>query len=585
MSQEVRPEELQRWKHKYYDSLADNERQEKALASLETLLCRSLGRLALAGYGRSEGLDKALDRLREALRSQRSHAEIEKLIDRAGDASEKAPAAGPASVAEPAAEPPPDPRMALMEVIASLAERPGAKALRARVDKAASAVDAARAVSAWLADQFVEPALPSPPVQAPAADADPQQAGCVAVLQHLAGAMRKAPACHQTLHALLKEQRDPLPRDAAFALVDRVAAVLESELGRSSEPPGADLQAALLELVRGLMSLFEGHAPLRTLEEKLVDESDFGRQVSALGELARMVASLRERMHAERAGIETFLGTLTERLRELEEFVDSAHAGHQASDSAGQELGVAVAREVDELNAEVRDAHNIDALRLTLESRVQHIGERVTRHLHDERQRNEQSREMLTQLDERLRQTEAETSRLQRLLDEERARASQDSLTGIWNRGAFDKRLGEEVSRARRSGRPLSLMFLDVDHFKRLNDTYGHQAGDRVLVSVAKLIGGGLRAHDFLARYGGEEFVVLMPDTGAAPALQVAERVREAIATASFRFQGQPVGVTLSAGVSDLLEGEEAETLLERADKALYRAKHDGRNRCVSAAA
>ncbi len=575
MPKDVQPEELQRWKHKYYDSLAENERQEQALGALETLLYRSLGRLALAGYGRSADLDKALDRLREAVRSRATHASIEKLIERAGEIAERVSPA-----AETPAAPPADPMAALLDVVESLAERPGGRALRARVVKATSAVDAARAVSGWLAEQFESFAQTVDVAETPA-----PEAGCVALVRHLAGALKHSPACRKTLEALLERQRDPLPRAQAFTLIDRVAGVLDAELSNTTAPASADFHIALRDLVHGLVSLFEGHAGLQSLEATLADAPDFQRQVSALTELAQLVVSLHERVRAERAGIEALLGTLTERLRELEEFVDSAHAGRQASDHAGQALGVAVAREVDELHAEVRGARSIDDLRVTLETRVQHIGQRVSQHLCEERQRNEQSREMLSRLDQRLRDTEAETTRLKRLLDEERARASQDSLTGIWNRGAFDKRLGEEVSRARRSKRPLSLMFLDIDHFKRLNDTFGHQAGDRVLAHVAQIIASSLRAHDFLARYGGEEFVVLMPDTASDAALQVAERVRNAVAETGFRFQGRPVQVTLSAGVADLNEDEEAAALLERSDQALYRAKHEGRNRCINAAA
>ena len=568
MPPEVRPEDLERWKHKYYDSLAETERMEKVLAAVEALLYRSLGRLALTGYGAHPDLDKGLDRLREALRAHCSHAEVEKLVERVGAIAERHPAGDRA-----AAVPTVDPKQALLSLIEALGEQPGCKALRKRVEASGDAAQAAGLVATWLSAQLD---------QQPVAD---ESTGCISLLDHLAGSINGAPDCRETLKQLLRGHRDPISQRAAFELVEKTAAALDDQLSRGTPPSTSELHVALLALVRGLSGLFDDDAGLRSLEQTLANQEGFQQQVVALAEIANLVVSLHQRLKAERAGIENFLATLTERLHDLEEFVDTAHADHQASEAAGVELGDEVHSQVESLHAEARQAVDLDQLRRSLDQRLSTIGQRVSRHLEAERERHLEAREQLTRLDQRLRETEAEAGRLRRVLDEERARASQDSLTGVANRGAFDKRLLEEVSRSRRSGRPLALMFLDVDHFKRFNDDYGHQTGDRVLSHVAKLLRDSLRAHDFPARYGGEEFVALMPDTDAAQALTVAERVRNSVAAAGFKFRGQPVQVTLSAGVAELLDEEDADALVARADAALYAAKHAGRNRCVSAAA
>ena len=149
----------------------------------------------------------------------------------------------------------------------------------------------------------------------------------------------------------------------------------------------------------------------------------------------------------------------------------------------------------------------------------------------------------------------------------------EDPLTGVANRRAILTQLAGLVSAARRHGRPLSVAVLDLDHFKRVNDEYGHQAGDLVLVAAVAAMGRRLRAEDQLGRLGGEEFLVLLPDTGPAAARRVADALRRQVAAAD-----APVPVTASLGVATW-EGETPEALLHRADQALYAAKRAGRNR------
>ncbi|GIX22558.1 MAG: hypothetical protein KatS3mg121_1341 [Gammaproteobacteria bacterium] len=163
--------------------------------------------------------------------------------------------------------------------------------------------------------------------------------------------------------------------------------------------------------------------------------------------------------------------------------------------------------------------------------------------------------------------------------------AGRDALTQVMNRLAFDERLKEELSRARREGTPLSLLMVDVDHFKRFNDEHGHAEGDRALQAVARTLVSGSREHDVVARYGGEEFVVLLPATDAVGARVAAERLRRAVE----EIDGLARRVTISVGCATLLADAESRrrgdpsALLAAADQALYAAKNAGRN-CVRSA-
>lgn len=156
-----------------------------------------------------------------------------------------------------------------------------------------------------------------------------------------------------------------------------------------------------------------------------------------------------------------------------------------------------------------------------------------------------------------------------------------DPLTGVGNRRRLEQSLVTEISRAVRSGHKLCAFMADIDHFKRVNDSYGHEAGDSVLKSFAALLRDHTRPTDIVTRYGGEEFAVLMPNCNLTGAVALSERIRSLAAAAT--IEPLPAPVTASFGVVELQADESAESLIRRADEALYKAKQSGRNRVVSA--
>lgn len=173
-------------------------------------------------------------------------------------------------------------------------------------------------------------------------------------------------------------------------------------------------------------------------------------------------------------------------------------------------------------------------------------------------------------------------SRLRSRLKETAARleqlATRDSLTGLWNRRQIELLLGGEIQRALRRGTPLAILLADVDHFKRVNDRFGHATGDEVLRQVAAVIASAVRAGAQVGRWGGEEFVVVLPDTSLGDALACATRLREALATTAFDLP-QACAVTASIGLAAWSGAEASPALLSRADRAMYQAKSAGRNR------
>jgi diguanylate cyclase (GGDEF)-like protein len=183
------------------------------------------------------------------------------------------------------------------------------------------------------------------------------------------------------------------------------------------------------------------------------------------------------------------------------------------------------------------------------------------------------------QLEQELANTKLEIEEQQRRLETTSAVARTDALTGILNRRAYDEELATRYNHARQTGTPMSLLIFDVDHFKKFNDEFGHQAGDAVLRGVAQVLTSARRDTDVIARYGGEEFCALLPATTLEDAKVAAERLRLAVAQAEFKFEGIALRVTVSVGLAASTDTIDTDMLIKRADTALYEAKKNGRNR------
>jgi diguanylate cyclase len=182
------------------------------------------------------------------------------------------------------------------------------------------------------------------------------------------------------------------------------------------------------------------------------------------------------------------------------------------------------------------------------------------------------ARTQAEQAEERIQVLEKELAQVSNLVRE-------DQLTGALNRRGMDEAFSRELARADRLDTPLSIGLLDIDHFKKLNDGLGHQAGDEALKHLSKVVRGLLRPTDILARYGGEEFLILLPNTGLDEAEQVMKRIQRELTRQFFMHENERVLITFSAGVAQRISGEDEKTMLGRADAAMYAAKSHGRNR------
>jgi diguanylate cyclase len=298
---------------------------------------------------------------------------------------------------------------------------------------------------------------------------------------------------------------------------------------------------------------------------------------------ADLVRERSDRMTRERLEAGALLTQVTRRLDDVAAFIAAGTGDRRATFDDAEHLNTKVLTEVREMSDEARAATDLAPLQALIATRMDSISTQVR----DFRMREEsrflehsaRTESLSKQVGELTRQTRA----LEADLDKERQRARIDALTGVANRASFDERLAEEITRFQRSGTPVAVLYWDIDHFKSINDNFGHSAGDRVLREVARCFAGRLRGSDFVARTGGEEFVTLLVGSPTSGAMKVADDLRQAIGALRMHFRGTPVPVTVSCGVTELRNGDTAEAVLDRADSALYKAKDGGRNVCIAA--
>ncbi|MBK4998449.1 diguanylate cyclase [Pseudomonas sp. S31] len=359
-----------------------------------------------------------------------------------------------------------------------------------------------------------------------------------------------------------------LGEDGPYALPDAV------------EPPYSQVAAHIEQTLLGLLddlSLPERHkAQALEMRNRVARGLNWYELIPVLDDLAVLMLAITDSGQHE---FEAYLQQLNERLEGFQSHLHEASAGHADNSSAARELDNQLREQVGGLQNSVQGAADVDSLKHILENRLEGLLTTMDEHQHARDRREQELAGRLHGLAERVATMEQEALGYREHLEEQRQKALIDPLTGLPNRAAWSERVEQEIQDWQENGGHLAMAILDLDHFKRINDGYGHLAGDKVLKIVAGQLSKRLRGRDFIARFGGEEFVLLLPQTSPPAAAQVAESMRAAIEACPFHFKGERVVITVSIGLGAFRTGEHGDQVLKRADEALYRAKSLGRNR------
>jgi diguanylate cyclase len=349
-----------------------------------------------------------------------------------------------------------------------------------------------------------------------------------------------------------------------------------------TSPPAAATCAAVRKLLERVADDDAQNPLVIALTAELVAANTDAKLAKVLLRIADLVHERGERIARERHQAATLLSDVGRRLEEMLDYFAETAEESRSNREATVTFDAAVTAQVRDLSVEFAAATELHALQSLVGRGLESVG----RCVHDfRRQAEDRLTEQTARTDAmcaRVTTLEQETRELHGRLAEERDRARVDSLTNVANRKAFDERLSQELARMPHTTAPVTLLIWDLDHFKSINDRYGHRAGDRVLQSVAQCFATGVRSTDFVARIGGEEFAMIMIGLPIDAATAMANELRISVEALRFHFRGKRICVTASCGITEINAQEGAESAFDRADSALYRAKGAGRNACIA---
>lgn len=554
-------DELRRWKDKYFELQESLEGQEKDTEAFRSVLQRMLLRLCLSAEGQSAQFDDELKRVRADVR--KSDIKVDELALRLNELD--AALSKVDAVKSKSAE-----RFAkligeMSEVLESLKPPRSDKAALKKMAKLMRR-------DSLLTEQYL-------PVLEEFAEV---QKSVIVWMQEQApiqpGLMSRIFGGSTSSNTHVDQGAEPEPETSPG---DALEIESETSLEEDEVVPGfaaisVHVRSTLNHLLEQLTFPQSSQRALRELKDKISGPLNWYELGPTLDDLSNVVISAIGRGQRD---FGSFLSDIDERLQKIQSVVLETLQADEGLRAEELEMDKRVRFQISSMTASLEQESDLEGLKSSIKSQVDSISEvldnfsAVTQRIQDNKAKDYEV------LKARFEELEQESRFFRQRLKEERNKALTDALTKLPNREAYDERFSLEYERWKRYRKPTTMVVADVDHFKSINDEYGHLSGDKVLQILAKELQSRLRKTDFIARYGGEEFVFLLPETDLETAQSVMNKTREMIARLPFHFRDEKVQVTVSFGMVAFAEGLEAEALFDLADKALYEAKSNGRNR------
>jgi diguanylate cyclase len=541
MSNDTESQQIEEWKKKYYLSITTLEQQQ----SYDELLQRSLGRLALAAQGLDPVLDRQLKSLRDVLRGKKDQQEIQKILIQMEKAINQMESNSSKNNSQTAGE-------IIAELLTSLKLvkpfKAEAKILAKRL-KPATNKDIPALISEVFS-LFERIIKPSP--------AKKTKGFSFSLFGNSKLPEQQAPD-------ILAPEKQSLDNDSDNPLAIKI--------------PANQVLMSLLERLSLPTDLSEKATKIRHRLEIGIDNAQLPAIIS---EIAEIISTLGSQVVNEKQEYQDFLMSLTSRLNELDQHIRKTSTEDVTAFEQRKQMGKVVEEQVISIRDEVEGANDLDLLKSSVSDRLDFLNQHFESYRESDQNRFQQSQQQIKELNSRLKAMEKESVELRESAEKSRDLALKDALTGIWNRQALNENLEQEFVRWQRYQKPLSIVIWDIDFFKRVNDEYGHAAGDKVLKTIARIFMKATRDADFIARFGGEEFVGIFPETRLEEALTLANKIREKVSTSKFHYENKPVSITASAGLATFRPNDTIDDVFKRADAALYRAKESGRNLCIA---
>jgi len=388
----------------------------------------------------------------------------------------------------------------------------------------------------------------------------------------------------ELIESLSRDKQDEKLAIEVEILVHNVNSLEASSNVSNENPPTGpgiiknSIDEVVSRLLERLSIIQDASDANRKLKAKVMDGAEDTIWPETLTESVASISDTLNQLNQEKSELENFIANVTEQLGELTQVVteerEEQMSGHREAMSLQNLMKEGMAKISDNVDA----AENISQLKSAIAKNIDLIKEGVEDFVGQTTTRHEAVGIRSESLVTKIKQMEKETELLQQKLAENREKLLYDTLTGVQSRLAYDEQIEQEIARWERYGSPFSYAILDLDHFKNINDKYGHSAGDNVLKIIANMMLQQIRKSDFIFRIGGEEFVLLLTNTNVAQAGVLVEKLRKAIKAREFSFNQERVTLSLSAGLTETWDGDSVKSIYERADAALYRAKNSGRD-------
>jgi diguanylate cyclase len=355
---------------------------------------------------------------------------------------------------------------------------------------------------------------------------------------------------------------------------------LASLLNQHINPAAVDssIDQVMTTLLERLTILEGANGDTQEIQTRVHEGIENEQWTETLNDIVNSVTGTLRNLENEKRELEGFIFKVTDQLGEVTRTITEDHKDHQSDHEDAKSLQNFVQEGMTLIQKNFQSSDDLQELKTEISRNIDDIRGGVDDYAERFNERHEATEERNIKLTRQLSQMEQETQELQVMLQENREKLMYDALTGVYSRMAYDERIMQELARWTRYQTQFSYVILDIDHFKRINDSYGHNAGDKALKIVAQMMLQYVRQSDYVFRIGGEEFVLLLTSTPADKAATLVDKMRRGIAESSFHFKGEPVHLTLSADITETRSDDNVETIYERADGALYKAKNSGRN-------
>ncbi len=321
---------------------------------------------------------------------------------------------------------------------------------------------------------------------------------------------------------------------------------------------------------------------IASVRERILQVKEYEDLIAINDEVVAFMEQFIQRTRDERHQFTAFMASISNDLSELERSSSDSISHAQETHEANRDFNVMLQGQVEDIDVSFEAGKPLAELRGILAHKLAKIKKSIEQKRREDEARLEEANRAMEGLQLNMQKMRGEITTIQKRTESLEKEALIDPLTGAHNRRAFDMHITDELQRFIRYGQIFALLLLDVDHFKRVNDVYGHWAGDKCLQEIIKRIQPALRQSDFLARYGGEEFVVILPGVNIEGACATAEKIRKIVANIRFRYQDEEIPLTMSVGATQVEPLDKTiEDITTRADAAMYRAKNGGRNQTV----